>query len=363
MKRHHPSRRSGFTLIELLVVIAIIAILIALLVPAVQKVRHAAARAQSTNNLKQLALAAHGFHDGYKYLPFNGSFNASNANIDSGSWAYQVLPFVDQQPLFDSQNGTLPAAWSDKSAVFCCPLRNQTGYVSGVTGATAGTLSPPIPFTIAPGASWSTTAPSTGSITTGAGPFSWNLGAGGGGSLSGFINVGLSIGGGKITITNGKLVPISGTYTTGVAGSPGVSNSGPITDYAMNPYVNSVGGTVNAANVKRKLNTISDGSSNTILIGHAYVATADYILTAPVAGTRQSIFAGGTLSTARSSLGDTAANWLKDGTSITSNQWGSPMDSGGFMAMGDGTVRMFSYATSLADFLTPGDGKSVALPD
>ena len=119
------ANRRGFTLIELLVVIAIIAVLIGLLLPAVQKVRQAAARIKSTNNLKQLALAAHAYHDTYSYLPYNGTIatKAHRENSESGSWGYQLLPYVEQRTLYESQDGITNISWNFKQAVFNCPIR------------------------------------------------------------------------------------------------------------------------------------------------------------------------------------------------------------------------------------------------
>lgn len=133
-------RRRGFTLIELLVVIAIIAVLIALLLPAVQQAREAARRTQCKNNLKQMGLAMHNYHDTYNGFP-NG--NIASTTGWGMSWYMRILPYVDQAPVFNKLNfsGAQPGwAWNGDPAG-----GNNGSVISGVKFSFTVCPSSPLP--------------------------------------------------------------------------------------------------------------------------------------------------------------------------------------------------------------------------
>ncbi|MFK7770345.1 MAG: DUF1559 domain-containing protein [Mariniblastus sp.] len=146
--------RKAFTLVELLVVIAIIGILIGMLLPAVQQVREAARRTQCMNNLKQLGLASHNYESAHKHFPtaglglngFGAGINGPNgepnirskAAVENLTWSYQILPFMEQNNLYNlrSEIGLVPAMYRNAVPAYSCPTRGTRRIVNNVGDAT-----------------------------------------------------------------------------------------------------------------------------------------------------------------------------------------------------------------------------------
>jgi prepilin-type N-terminal cleavage/methylation domain-containing protein/prepilin-type processing-associated H-X9-DG protein len=250
-------RRNGFTLIELLVVIAIIAILIGLLLPAVQKVREAAARLQCQNNLKQIGLALHNYHDAYKRFPYGSTVPYARVNDDSNlqmempfgpNWAVIILPYIEQNNLYTQANVTsYPGISNIPNVGSYKQWQANTSLLAGINQSWMSLVGATVPIYQCP------------SDPNNQIPYNDNNSTG----------------------TNGMKVPnIAGTPVTGwargnygaVAGFDDYDHQNGGASYTSvagcpsGPLCNVVSSPVMGANYGAKIQAISDGSSNTLAV-------------------------------------------------------------------------------------------------
>jgi prepilin-type N-terminal cleavage/methylation domain-containing protein len=225
-----PFQRRAFTLIELLVVIAIIAVLIALLLPAVQQAREAARRTQCKNNLKQLGLALHNYHDTSNTFP-PGWIGKSSGNYSGFGWNSMLLPGFDQAPLFTllSNSGTVP---------------NMLTGLAANTAATQKTTDSTINALRCPSDSGSPTATAVGFTNVQYGRSNYPAVCGFNPALTGIS-------------TNWSAAPLTTTAGQVMGGT------------LVNQSTSAWGGAF-GENSKLGLRDITDGSSNVILVGERY---------------------------------------------------------------------------------------------
>ncbi len=143
------SQRDGFTLVELLVVIGIIGVLVGLLLPAVQKVREAAARTQCASNLRQVALAVHHYHDAQRYLPHDYFDGTYGSDTKAWSWLARLLPYLEQGNLYREANISKNTLYESRLAVatqipvFLCPSDSFSSIGPRDDAADLGMWNPP----------------------------------------------------------------------------------------------------------------------------------------------------------------------------------------------------------------------------
>jgi prepilin-type N-terminal cleavage/methylation domain-containing protein len=320
------SRRKAFTLIELLVVIAIIAVLIALLLPAVQQAREAARRTQCKNNLKQLGLALHNYHDTSNAFP-PGWIGISTGAYSGFGWNSMLLPYIDQGPLYNNlSQGGIPNMLTGLAA-------NTTPTVK-TTDSVLGALRCP-----------SDAGPPTATTITNT---SIQFGRSNYPAVCGFdpSQVGMS--------TNWAAAPLVLPTTS----------SQKMATYWVDQVVNQWGGCF-GENTRKGIRDMSDGSSNSFVIGERYTP-AESSSNTPSTVSGDCIWAGTPMSASSTPSG----NWMQAlvvGECTTRINFGSTAASGGspradtagfgsmhtggcHFLMGDGAVKFISENIDMGNY-------------
>ncbi|MBS0206799.1 MAG: DUF1559 domain-containing protein [Planctomycetes bacterium] len=315
-----PYRRRGFTLIELLVVIAIIAVLIALLLPAVQQAREAARRTQCKNNLKQLGLAMHSYHDTFNTMP-PGWIGRSSGNYSGFGWCSMLLPYFDQAPLYNilAQSTSVP--------------NMMTGLAANSSVATLRTTDSVLSALRCPSDSGSNTAITQATGTT------------------------VQFGRSNYPAVCGFDPTLQGSSLTwGLPATTGIATASQrMGSFWVNQTTVMWGG-VFGENTRKGIRDMSDGSSNVLLVGERYTpAESSSGMAATIAG--DCIWAGTPLTAS-----PTSGSWLQAlvvgecstrinfGTSTSGGGapradtagFGSLHTGGSHFTMGDGSVRFLS---------------------
>ena len=222
MVRQSARHASAFTLIELLVVIAIIGILIALLLPAVQKVREAAARIQCSNNLKQIGLAMHNYENTHGVFPAAYVLKTNNPVV-AYSWGPAILPYLEQEPLYKQYDFKTVFATPGNVAVISTPLKMMQCPSSPTQGAVYSLALPANAiFPGQPALSWKASASDYG-VATGVLGSGWNVIVG---PPSGGDRDGVLIANGSVRFTDIKDGTSSTILLGEIAGRPAVYRKG-----------------------------------------------------------------------------------------------------------------------------------------